>query len=286
MLARRVRFLGSLFYRSLIYPDKSCLYCQNQETVAVGRKFGVMQVRRCPNCGLMFRWPKDSDHTNYSFYQARYTEAEATDMPRETELPELLACNFMGTPQDRGAKIDLLRSIKPPGARVLDFGCSWGYGLHQLTRAGYDAVGFEISQPRAAFGRRTLGARIISSYRDLDQSPIGSFDAIFSYHVLEHLPSLTGIFERFARLLTADGALLVFTPNCGDGTGNLRDGWKPIVGEKHPMAFDTVFFRNALTRYGFRVVALTSPFTVEELHQGVSKHREDGAEVTVYARRD
>ena len=179
----------------------------------------------------------------------------------------------------------LLKRLKPPPARVLDFGCSWGYGLHQLTQAGYNAIGFEISEPRAAYGRRMIGAKILSKYSELDAQPAASFDVIYSYHVLEHLPILTGIFDRFARLLRTDGVLLMFTPNCGDGTGNLRDGWKPHVGGVHTMALDTLFFRKVMPAHGFEAVTLTTPFTVEEVRKGASRHRDDGFELLVYGKR-
>jgi 2-polyprenyl-3-methyl-5-hydroxy-6-metoxy-1,4-benzoquinol methylase len=285
MLARRIRFLSSLIYRSVAYPDRTCPYCKNQDTVLVGRKFVVMQVRRCSGCGLMFRWPKDSESTNRRFYQSRYREAQVTDVPVPAEMPGLLARNFSGTPYDRGSVIAMFKSVKPPPARVLDFGCSWGYAAHQLKQAGYAVTGFEISRSRAAFGRAKLGIEIIDSYQALNSLPRHSFDVIYSYHVLEHLPVLTGKFEQLARLLTADGSLVIFTPNCGDGLGNLRPGWKPLVGEKHPMAFDTVFFRQVLPRHGFRVAVVTTPYSEQELLAGVSSHRDDGFEILLSAKR-
>jgi 2-polyprenyl-3-methyl-5-hydroxy-6-metoxy-1,4-benzoquinol methylase len=284
MLARRSRFFGSLLYRRVANADGLCAYCSGGNTTIVGRKFGIMQIRRCLDCGLMFRWPKDSEITNFKFYQSRYVEPRATDLPPESDLPDILSRNFAGTRQDRGDAIALLKAINPPPAKLLDFGCSWGYALHQMERAGYTATGFEISKPRAAFGRRALGVSIIDNYGDLDRLPAHSFDAIYSRHVLEHLPALTGVLERLARLLRPGGALLLFTPNCGDGTGNLREGWKPIVGEKHPMAFDTVFFRNVLPRHGFHTVTLTSPYKTEELLAGTSSHADNGHELLVYGR--
>jgi 2-polyprenyl-3-methyl-5-hydroxy-6-metoxy-1,4-benzoquinol methylase len=284
-LPRRARFLCSLISKRAGNPGRECRFCASSNTVVIGRKYSVMQVRRCKDCGLMFRWPCESEQTNNRFYQSRYSEEEVTDLPPAGEIPGLLARNFSGTLQDRSSKIALLKDLMPPPARVLDFGCSWGYGLHQLTRAGYDAIGFEISQPRAAFGRSMIGARIISKYDELDALPASSFDAIYSYHVLEHLPALTGVFERFARLLRTGGAMLLFTPNCGDGTGKLRDGWKVLVGEVHTMAFDTLFFRRALPDYGFETLAFTAPVSIHEIRNGVSNHHDDGYELLIYGKR-
>ncbi len=284
VLARRARFLGALGYRHLVSPDRRCAYCSSRRTMVVGQKWAIMQVRRCADCGLMFRCPKDSERISHSFYQHRYVEPRATDLPGEKDLPRMLADNFSGTKHDRSDQIALLKAVEAPPARVLDFGCSWGYAPYQMKQAGYSVTGFEISQPRAAFGRKFLGIEIIDSYQKLDSLPSHCFQAIYSHHVLEHLPGLAGVFERFARLLIRGGTLLLFAPNCGDGLGNLRAGWRPLVGEKHSMALDTVFFRNVLPRSGFEVVALTSPFRQEELWSGSSTHPDEGFELLVRAR--
>ena len=74
--------------------------------------------------------------------------------------------NFSGTPRDINTWIGVLQFLRP-GGRVLDFGCSWGYGTYQLRQAGFDAVGFEVSRPRAKFGREKLGLNIIDSFDEL-----------------------------------------------------------------------------------------------------------------------
>jgi 2-polyprenyl-3-methyl-5-hydroxy-6-metoxy-1,4-benzoquinol methylase len=282
---RRIRYFCVVCYRTMAHPDGRCAYCLSENTALIGRKFGVVQIRRCAECGLMFRWPKDSEIFNFNFYQSRYFEPEATELPAEADVSALAARNFAGTFQDRGKILGMLEMVKPPPATVLDYGCSWGYGLHQLSAMGYDSTGFEISKARAAFGRQTLKLNIIDSLDELDALPPARFDIIHSSHVLEHLPSLNGLFERFTRLLRHDGMLVLSAPNCGDGVGGLREGWKPIVGEKHAMALDTMFFRNVLPRYGYNVVALTSPYKSEDLRAGASSHADNGAELLVVARR-
>jgi 2-polyprenyl-3-methyl-5-hydroxy-6-metoxy-1,4-benzoquinol methylase len=251
ILVRRVRYLATVIARRATCPNKACPYCGHRVTRIVGRKFGILQVRRCSECGLMFRWPKDSERFNRRYYQQRYSEPTASVLPTDAQLTVERARGFAGSVWDQRAKIARLQQAKPAPARMLEFGCSWGYGCFQLQSVGYDTTGFEISRPRAEFASKRLGVKIISDYAELDSIQAHSFDAIYTSHVLEHLPNLVGVFERFARLLRPDGVLMIFVPNCGDGSGRLRDGWKPIVNEMHSMAFDSVFFRNVLSRYGF-----------------------------------
>lgn len=259
MLARRVRFFASIITRRATFQNKDCPYCTNQCTRLVGRKFGVLQVRRCDECGLMFRWPKDSETFNRRLYQRRYSEPTASVLPTEDQLAVELARGFLGSMWDQDARIARLRQAKPAPAQTLEFGCSWGYGCCQLERSGYEVTGFEISRPRAEFASKRLGIKIISDYPALDSIQEPTFDAIYASHVLEHLPTLIGVFERFARLLRPDGVLVIFVPNCGDGNGRLREGWEPIVNELHSMAFDSVFFNNILPRHGFAAEVHVTP---------------------------
>jgi len=105
----------------------------------------------------MFRWPKDSIEFNKGFYQRRYRQKGLTiDLPGLELLDKLKILHFKGTEKDFSEKILILNKFMQKG-KVLDFGCSWGYVLYQFRRAGYDAIGFEISKPRAEFGREQLG---------------------------------------------------------------------------------------------------------------------------------
>jgi 2-polyprenyl-3-methyl-5-hydroxy-6-metoxy-1,4-benzoquinol methylase len=281
VLRRRVRFIASIAMRRLGFQNRACPNCGSRDSSIAGRKFVLMEVRRCSRCHLMFRWPKDSENFNLRFYQSRYRETAATELPDSQMVARARVKNFRNTSQDLNAKIGMLHELRPSPARVLDFGCSWGYGTFQLKSAGYDAIGFEISKPRAAFGRQMLQLDIIDEYAHLDSLPASGFDLVFTHHVLEHLPTPSGFFQRLPKLLKPGGSILIFVPNCGEGRGNLRTGWKPIVGEKHAMAFDTAFFRNAFQRLGFRAVVTTSPYSAEQISRG--EVNDGGEELAIWA---
>ena len=70
-----------------------------------------------------------------------------------------------------------------------------------------------------------------------------SFDVVYSDHVLEHSPTPRVAFDVFDRLLTEEGTLLIFVPNCG-GENATRYGvrWGPMIGEKHVLALTAEYF--------------------------------------------
>jgi len=209
-------------------------------------------------------------------------------MPGKDALAEMKQRLFKGTDKDFALKIRILKQLIPRG-RVLDYGSSWGYGSFQLKAAGYDCVGFEISKPRALFAEEHFGVQTLSELSDLDRYG-NEFDAIFASHVLEHLPSLQGVFERLFSLLGPGGALLAFVPNCGGATARkLGVNWGPMCCEKHTIAFDAAFFERVLPRYSFDVVSFSDLCTETEFERllvGDSIHRiHDGDELVVCARR-
>jgi SAM-dependent methyltransferase len=236
----------------------------------------------------MYRWPQDTPRFSQSFYQRRYSQGMTTGMPNRESLEKFRTSMFRGTEKDLSDKIAVLKVLIPRG-RVLDYGCSWGYGTFQLVAAGYDAVGFEISHARAAFGRARLGLKIISCESALDGFA-QSFDAVFASHVLEHLSAPAPVFDRLANLLKPNGLLVAFVPNCGgDEARRLGVTWGPMCCEKHPLAFDPQFLERVLPRHGFQVSTFSNPYSFAIIehalkHPGAPRNLH-GNELMICARR-
>ena len=111
------------------------------------------------------------------------------------------------------------------GARVLDAGCGEGYGTDRLTSVASSVTGVDLEEPviaraasrypRASFETANL---VSLPYED------GSFDAVVSLQVIEHLHSPQEFLAECARVLVPGGALVISTPNrltfSPDGTRN------------------------------------------------------------------
>ncbi len=256
----RIGFLVSVLHRRLAGQKNNCPYCGSDRTSLVQRKKIFLELRRCEDCALMYRYPKDDLQTNLDFYQSAYEQDETTDLPPPEDLPKMLESNFQGTTIDFSEKIELVKSIAG-GGRLLDYGCSWGYAVYQLRRAGFDAIGFEISKPRAEYGRTQLGVDIVNNFAALDEIPSAAFDVIYSSHVCEHLPDLKQPLATFQRLLKPSGVLVVFVPNAGGRKAReLGVRWGHMIGEKHPLALDANFFARNLPSYGLAPQFASSPY--------------------------
>ena len=257
---------------------RACPYCGDSSSPKlIGRKKLLLEVLRCGSCALIFRYPADTLSDNFSYYQNKYKVAAVTNLPSEHDLERLIRTDFAGSPLDYTSKIQALKTLRPSG-RVLDFGCSWGYVVHQLSRHGYESTGFEISKERAAFGRERLGLQIFDSQSNLERLSESTFDIIFTNHVLEHLPNPKETLELFSRLLADDGLLFLIGPNFTGTSARSGLFWE-WIGTDHPLAPTDEFLKTVLSRHGFQnVVCGSGPFS-ERLVQLLSRREFDALDV-------
>lgn len=100
------------------------------------------------------------------------------------------------------------------GRRVLDAGCGEGYGTEILAATAAEVVGVDLD--KAVVGRaatRYRRARFETADLQALPYPDGSFDAVVSLQVIEHLPSPRDFLGEIARVLAPRGTAIVSTPN-------------------------------------------------------------------------
>jgi SAM-dependent methyltransferase len=275
----RVQFALKMALARFQHGRNRCPYCESCLHYRLQRKWLLIEARKCAYCGLIFRYPTDNQVDAGTFYEDGYSGQQATDVPDTVTLSQLIETNFAGSPYDKAHRIDLVRTIIASG-RVLDFGCAWGYSLHQFRSAGYDASGFELARGRSEFGRKNLNVQIHTDLKTLVDECRKSFDLIYTDHSLEHTTNLREPLEVFAQLLKPSGKLLIFVPNCSSRLGRqLGVGWGPFIGESHTIAFTDNWYSENLPRHGFVIDQLYS--TTENGHDSLP----DGEELVCVARR-
>jgi 2-polyprenyl-3-methyl-5-hydroxy-6-metoxy-1,4-benzoquinol methylase len=255
-----------------------CPCCGARGGKTVDQKY-VYRLFRCENCGILYRHPSETQEEMNAFYQSEYAQAGlTTDLPDEKELNRLIETNFAGTVKDFSFLPVILKSLGiEPGARVLDYGANWGYSIYQLRRAGYQADGFEISEPRAAFGAK-LGVEIKTSIMALS----GGYDAVYSGHVLEHVPDPRASIREQIGLLGPQGYVIAHTPNGSEPRQHRsRDGFHKSWGQVHPVLLTDDFVVRNFGQMPAFVASETAP--PSELakwdRQSVNRAALDGGEL-------
>lgn len=118
----------------------------------------------------------------------------------------------------------LTRLGKPAGAKVLEIGGAFGFGLDFCIRArGWQGVGYDPS-PLAGFGARELGLELRQEYFEEKDLGLGPWDVAIATEVVEHLPHPPEFLRLMRRALREDGILVLTTPDAGLITPDLPAG--------------------------------------------------------------
>jgi SAM-dependent methyltransferase len=108
---------------------------------------------------------------------------------------------------------------------VLDFGCGTGYGTHRLANSASHITGIDVAPVAVAFARERYipqaeAAGNVLEYALVDPvelSPLpfpdNHFDAVLSFQVIEHVPSVANYLSEIRRVLKPDGTFVCATPD-------------------------------------------------------------------------
>jgi len=105
------------------------------------------------------------------------------------------------------------------GKRVLDVACGEGYGSALLSHAAAHVVGVDIAEQAIARARESYVTRpnLRFEHGSATALPLGdaSVDVVISFETIEHLaaPDQPRMLAEIARVLTADGVLVLSAPN-------------------------------------------------------------------------
>lgn len=261
----RARYLVSSAHDMLRQRNISCPSCGSDPGSVVHRKYLVTTLRRCPDCRLLYRSPTTARAVAERFYEHDdYSAGFTTDVPSDAEVQALIDRGFGGHQKDYTRYLEVLDALGlGPGARVYDFGCSWGYGSWQLRQHGLDVSSYELSRRRSSYAATKLGVDVVAPAGVADHS----IDAFFSSHVLEHLPSVSEAVRLARRMVRPGGVMVSFTPN-GSLTYRDRapDAWASTWGLVHPNHIDEQFVAGLADH----ALVDSSPFDLDRIRSWVT----------------
>jgi SAM-dependent methyltransferase len=136
--------------------------------------------------------------------------------------------------------------------RLLDVGFGAGTLLEAARRAGWNALGVEVSRS-AVEHVRGLGFEVFCGTLHEAQYPDGHFDVVTASEVLEHVPDPQLVLNEIARVLRPGGLLWGTTPH-GRGISAHMLGlkWSVVSPPEHLQLFSVGGIKKMLAQAGFR----------------------------------
>jgi SAM-dependent methyltransferase len=230
----------------------SCNNCkQSDYTVVYKRNVAqVHQIVKCKNCGLMYAYPLNIDPTEM------YWEGSSN-----TPSKKPLFSKQLGNMVDVKEKIqvsDYLPSIKyvekllPFKGNALEIGSSRGHFLHELEKRGWEVDGIEPSDGRREEAKRIFGFKCIPDKLEDTSFDANCFDAIFMFHVIEHVLDPAFTISILYRYLKPGGILVIETPTYDTITYKiLQHRERSIRCDSHFTFFTKKTLRNMLEKAEF-----------------------------------
>jgi 2-polyprenyl-3-methyl-5-hydroxy-6-metoxy-1,4-benzoquinol methylase len=260
-MKEKTEYFISSFRKRILSQGLVCPSCGSEFSDFFDSKYIVTELRRCNNCHLLFRTPTTSKEENYTYYQNEYSLGFTTDCPTNYALKQLIDQGFKNTEKDYSIYLSILDGLgAKSGMKLLDYGCSWGYGSWQFQQAKYQVTSFEISKPRCSYAREKLG---INAKDSLDEI-VDEFDIIFSSHVIEHLPSVVEYLDFATQRLRHGGMLITVSPNGSEEffKASPRE-YRQLWGLNHPQMLDEKFY---IRYFGELNLLITSnPYSIPHL---------------------
>jgi SAM-dependent methyltransferase len=98
-------------------------------------------------------------------------------------------------------------------AAILDFGCHDGAVVEALRRDGLDASGFDVTHGKDTARWTRPHVRYVDLSRYQIPWPDGSFDLLYSHHVMEHVRDYGSALREMHRVLRPGGAMVHLFPS-------------------------------------------------------------------------
>jgi 2-polyprenyl-3-methyl-5-hydroxy-6-metoxy-1,4-benzoquinol methylase len=200
-----------------------------------------LEILECANCGLVTL--SSRDHIQPGFYeQSGMHGAEPT--PIETWLKD--------TNWDDQRRFDMLKPTLT-NKKLLDFGCGAGGFLNKAQHIASDVAGIELElRVREHWNDR------IKIHPDLESAG-GGYDLITAFHVVEHLPDPRVMLKSLARLLAANGRMVIEVPSSEDALLTLYGSeafQRFSYWSQHLFLFNAETLRRLAEQAGMRIITI------------------------------
>jgi 2-polyprenyl-3-methyl-5-hydroxy-6-metoxy-1,4-benzoquinol methylase len=191
----------------------ACNYCGSEEfdIIAKYTRFEKNNVLRCKNCSLVYLEIKAGKTDIEQFYSSQYREVPTLPVQSPEEH-----FHDKVTQNDANNRIQFIcDNIGIKGKRVLEIGSASGSLLQKLLEHGCkEAIGVELDEKFSKYAVERGFQVFTHPIEELNLKE--EFDAVVSFHTLEHVYDPKAALQAIYTALKADGCFLGEVPNQND----------------------------------------------------------------------
>lgn len=205
---------------------------------------------QCTQCGFVFlnHVPEVEDS---NCYEESFTEGNVHPTYQKGPDGQFIIKNATKL----GRLLDMIEPWKK-GGRLLDIGCSVAFFLKLAESRGWKVTGAEISKWASEFSRTQLGLDIFNGTLQDAKFADGTFDVVFSSHVLEHIGDPASLLKEMHRVLRPGGAVVSVVPTqFASLTWRMQNRFWGDPPPIHVSFFDKRSFETLLVNTGFKPVS-------------------------------
>jgi len=232
---------------------------------------GEFQLVRCRECRHVYMNPRPTPDTIGLCYPAVYgphqgsgrSEAEDALVEETARPPWYLSPWARRVPGLRAlyywladGRSEYIPAVDRSPKRALEIGCATGKFLLQLRDEGWEAAGVELAEVPAREAARQ-GFDVHVGTLESAAFPDGLFDAVFAWHVVEHLQEPKQTLREIRRILKPRGWLAFSVPNFACWERRLFGScWHALELPRHLQHYTPRTLRRMLKESGFESVRI------------------------------
>ena len=214
------------------------------------------QLIECLQCGLVRLHPFPTPEELRVLYSGTYFKSESASERGYLDY-EGDHNNYLRTFRRR---LKMIRDYLSASDRILEVGCALGFFLDTLREAGFEHLtGIDLSAYAIARAQARMGNQVELLAGNIGDLPSGrSFDVVFMWDVLEHIPNPIAALNQVRVLLNPGGRLILETQDVGSVMAQINGRrWHMYKVPEHLYHFQPSTIKMLLNKTGFQVVKIT-----------------------------
>jgi len=218
----------------------TCILCDGKKLRILShwlRNSETIKVEKCQTCGLVQLNPiPESDQIKKAYNTERISipRKNIKDIKIKEELSK----------RDTVYNSKLVKSIISRKAKILDYGCGYGFFVKEMLEEGFNISGMDISDIRLATARAFCKNAIF--FTNEEEIPHNYFDCLTLFHVLEHTPNPLIFLGSIKQYVKKGGKIIIEVPNLDDHLLKISNEYKDFYWKKEHIFY---FNKKTLTKY-------------------------------------